>query len=174
MASQCAKVSDFEPTTIELVGICSWLEFVGGDNDDDDVDRHKPTIEFDGNRDTIKCSNVANKVVCISPIYVSNSSISSMKKQATKMKSKLALIFAWMAVIVGQTNSVECLAIDQNSPAIQNIKPVVEAAGQPATVVIPSQAKSADTEQVRQDYRRPIWALAHMVNSIKELDYRLG
>lgn len=26
----------------------------------------------------------------------------------------------------------------------------------------------------RQDFRRPLWNLAHMVNSIKELDYRLG
>lgn len=25
-----------------------------------------------------------------------------------------------------------------------------------------------------QDTRRPIWNMAHMVNSIKELDYRLG
>lgn len=26
----------------------------------------------------------------------------------------------------------------------------------------------------RQDPRRPVWNLAHMVNSIKELDYRIG
>lgn len=30
------------------------------------------------------------------------------------------------------------------------------------------------SKPVRSDNRRPIWALAHMVNSIKELDYRLG
>lgn len=30
-----------------------------------------------------------------------------------------------------------------------------------------------DITSVRQDNRRPIWALAHMVNSIKELEYRL-
>lgn len=38
------------------------------------------------------------------------------------------------------------------------------------------QAKSHQASNVlaSRDYKRPIWNIAHMVNSIKELDYRLG
>lgn len=53
-----------------------------------------------------------------------------------------------------------------------------------SSLVIEKEANSQATntlisEQVKKssqkfDSRRPIWNLAHMVNSIKELDYRLG
>lgn len=36
-----------------------------------------------------------------------------------------------------------------------------------------AQSTSINQQQQQRDYKRPIWNIAHMVNSIKELDYRL-
>lgn len=76
----------------------------------------------------------------------------------------------------------DSLAIDSKSQATSNSIPqTVTTTASTATTSVQQQVSTTIEPPPRQhndylpeDNRRPIWNLAHMVNSIKELDYRLA
>lgn len=94
---------------------------------------------------------------------------------------KVALVLIAAPLICSQSSG---LSINQQEISSQSLvksnAPVQQFDG--AATAVPTatgeshnEARPQAAELVRhQDNRRPIWALAHMVNSIKELDYRLA
>lgn len=66
-------------------------------------------------------------------------------------------------IILIQPPVANCLAIDTKPANGQLIEQISS----------PSAASKLMKEYRQPDFRRPIWNLAHMVNSIKELEYRL-
>ena len=100
--------------------------------------------------------------------------------------SAAVVVVVVAAVALSCAPGVQCtpLAIDQKqasahqalSPSRANWAPT---AGPPNTAAKTAGGQDNATVALgprvgRPDLRRPIWALAHMVNSIKELDYRLA
>lgn len=80
--------------------------------------------------------------------------------------------------------SANSLAIDKSQATSNSIPHLTSEAQAAATPTTTSTKITTDKPQlerkdqhdpalVEADNRRPIWNLAHMVNSIKELDYRL-
>jgi hypothetical protein len=86
----------------------------------------------------------------------------------------LALVALVLAIERSQVHVDARPAIDGSSSAPANRLDSTAGSAKPTTggVQPPAVSKPA-AAATRGDSRRPIWALSHMVNSIKELDYRL-
>lgn len=89
----------------------------------------------------------------------------------------IAFFFSFYPVIFQQL--INCLAIDsEQTISINSMQSEIPSISKSQTFN-QAQDEYHKTKAIRQinsdsrDSRRPIWNLAHMVNSIKELDYRL-
>lgn len=90
-----------------------------------------------------------------------------------KLIKVIALYSATSFLIAEQL--VEGLAISISQSKIQQITPESQQNLNVKSTLPPQEHQQLSRQQHQvNDLRRPIWALAHMVNSIKELDYRLG
>lgn len=98
------------------------------------------------------------------------------KQQVKEVALVFTLImFQWLRLVAYG------LAIDQKPESSQSIESTPPSATKTIvtttvtnTGTLQPQVIPGSSFDVGQDHRRPVWALAHMVNSIKELDYRLG
>lgn len=96
--------------------------------------------------------------------------LNQLNKSAKMYKStaKQALLLNSIVIyLINFRPPVDGLAIEKSQASQQSIEQTN------VLTKTPSPLPQA-TQEIRSDTRRPIWNLAHMVNSIKELDYRLG
>ena len=109
-----------------------------------------------------------------------HSKLPKASKLAKMTKLKLHSLALISALIFLVAETISSYAIDSGPLSSQSVGGGSSDGLPPLPPPPPSPPASVSSVQQlapsegRRDHRRPIWALAHMVNSIKELDYRLA
>lgn len=133
--------------------------------------RHGSSIEL-GTRILAACS-----IITIAALLFSLLLIEAPVGVLTLVIDKQAALKS-QSTTAQNTNAISTNSINNdNQPNANHIREQEDHEGSRSNSYATKQGGSQPSQAhlpSRQDWKRPIWNIAHMVNSIKELDYRLG